>query len=407
MTPVLSSAEELRPRSRPCPLCGGVLDAPFLRRPNVPIHQNVLIESSEEARRTPRGDLALAHCGDCDFVTNVAFDPTLVIYGDHYENSQVFSPTFDAYVDDLVEGLVHYDLAGKRVIEVGCGNGYFLRKLVTRTGCLGVGFDPSYRGSEEEDGGRLRFVREYYGPAHRDEPADMVVCRHVIEHVPDPVALLGAVRGALEHSPAAVVVFETPAIEWILDSVAYQDFFYEHCSYFSERSLPTAFAMAGLVPVKLRRVFGGQYLWCEALIDDSASPLVASGALKPRLDAYGQAEARRISRTTSAVRSRADAGGVAVWGAGAKGVTFLNLADPEGHSVSCVIDVNPNKQGKFIPGTAHPIVALGAMRDGRAASAIVMNPNYLDESRAMVAREGIDLELVTDEHDAPFTNRLR
>jgi len=135
--------------------------------------------------------------------------------------------------------------------------------------------------------------------------------------------------------------------------------------------------------------------------------LVAGGALKPLLDAYSRAEARRISRTISAVRSRADAGGVAVWGAGAKGVTFLNLADPDGNNVSWVIDVNPNKQGKFIPGTAHPIVALGAMRDGRAASAIVMNPNYLDESRAMVASEGIDLELVTDDHDAPLTNGLR
>jgi len=235
----------------------------------------------------------------------------------------------------------------------------------------------------------------------------MVVCRHVIEHVPDPVDLLRHLRQALHDSPAAVVVFETPGIEWILDRVAYQDFFYEHCSYFSESSLATALRMAGFNPVELRRVFGGQYLWCEALIVDDVRPSPAGGTLKPRLDAYVQDESDRIAGTTSMVRSLAAAGGVAVWGAGAKGVTFLNLADPQADSVSCVIDVNPNKHGKFIPGTGHPIVSLGAMRDGRAASAIVMNPNYLDESRAMVAREGLDLDLVTDRHGSPSSKGTR
>lgn len=75
------------------------------------------------------------------------------------------------------------------------------------------------------------------------------------------------------------------------------------------------------------------------------------GALEERLVAYRAAEALSISRTTAAVRSLAASGGVAVLGAGAKGVTFLNLADPEAANVSCVIDVNPYKQGKFIPGT--------------------------------------------------------
>lgn len=65
-------------------LGGALLGSPFLERTGVPIHQNVLIGSKTEARRTPRGDLELAHCRSCDFVTNQAFDPTLLIYGDHY-----------------------------------------------------------------------------------------------------------------------------------------------------------------------------------------------------------------------------------------------------------------------------------------------------------------------------------
>jgi hypothetical protein len=70
---------------------------------------------------------------------------------------------------------------------------------------------------------------------------------------------------------------------------------------------------------------------------------------------------------------------VGVWGAGAKGVTFANLADPAATSIHCFIEVNPAKQGKFIPGTGHPIIAPEQIDAEGLNGVLVLNPNYVRE----------------------------
>jgi len=202
-----------------------------------------------------------------------AFDTRLLEYGDDYDNTQSHSPSFKAYLDMLVQHLVEQrGVGGARVVEVGCGNGDFLRRLVAADSTIqGWGFDPSHVGPETELDGRLRFRRELYGPGCEATHADVVVCRHVIEHVADPLALLATVRAALERSPQARVFFETPSLEWILHHRVSWDLFYEHCSLFTEQSLATAFTRAGFRTVEVSRSFGDQYLWLEARLETDPS----------------------------------------------------------------------------------------------------------------------------------------
>ena len=115
-------------------------------------------------------------------------------------------------------------------------------------------------------------MRSYYGSDSADVHADVVICRHVIEHIPDPGVLLGAIRGALAQSPSAFLFFETPTVEWILRNRTFWDFFYEHCSLFSVNSLTTAFQQAGFQVMRVAPEFGGQYLWLEAGVT-SGGPL--------------------------------------------------------------------------------------------------------------------------------------
>ena len=72
---------------------------------------------------------------------------------------------------------------------------------------------------------------------------------------------------------------------------------------------------------------------------------------------------------------------MAVLGAGAKGVTLLNLVDPSGARVDCVVDVNPKKQGRFLAGTGQAIVAPAALAERGVRHVLVLNPNYTDEIR--------------------------
>src|SRR5262245_47153945 len=218
-----------------CPICDANVTVSFLRRRNVPVHQNMLFPTAEAARRIARGDLHMRACPACGFVFNAAFDPALMAYGPAYENSQDCSPAFNTHLDEQVDHLVRArGVQTGRVVEIGCGKGVFLRKLLNHPAnrSEAVGFDPAYTGPQEVMGGRIRFVANFYGP-DTALPADAVVCRHVIEHVPEPLALLRTVRAGVGESGTTRVFFETPCAEWILRGQVMWDFFYEHCSLFT------------------------------------------------------------------------------------------------------------------------------------------------------------------------------
>ena len=377
-----------------CPLCNSSDISLFLKRTGVPVHQNLLMNSPEQARSISCGDLEMMVCACCGFVFNRTFDHSLLQYGQDYDNNQGCSSSFQQHLDGLVALLLdEKGVRNKQVVEVGCGQGTFLRRLVEEGDNRGVGFDPSYTGSEQVAGGRMRFESRYYDESCTDVPADVVVCRHVIEHVPDPVALLRSVRAAIGERVNAKVYFETPCVGWILSNAVVWDFFYEHCSLFTAESLSTAFQQAGFKVDEVRHVFGGQYLWLEA--SPIASDVELRGAETFDLAAtYTGHEQTLLQEWKQRIVDLAAAGRVALWGAGAKGVTFANLIDPECQLIDCLVDLNPNKQGKYVAGSGHAIVGplqLGA-RD--VTDVVLMNPNYRDENEKILKQAGISLNMI-------------
>jgi SAM-dependent methyltransferase len=368
-----------------CPVCGAAAGPPFLTREAVPVHQNLPLRTAAEARAVALGRLDMVACAGCGFVFNAAFDAALPRYGAGYDNTQSCSSAFDRHVTDRVRHLVEArGVRGARIVEVGCGKGDFLRRLVGWPGAdnCGIGFDPAYAGPADH-GPRLRFERRRYGPDCADTAADVVVCRHVIEHVAEPLALLAAVRAALSGRPSARVYFETPDVAWSLRNGVAWDFFYEHCSLFTAGALAQAFARAGFPRATVRTVFADQYLWLEAEPGDATATRADAAELVRLAHRYGAAEATRLARWRE--RLGALAGGtVAVWGAGAKGVTFAGLADPDASRIDCLIDINPAKQGLFVPGTGHPIVAPAALAGRGVRHVVLMNPAYRDEVAAML-----------------------
>jgi SAM-dependent methyltransferase len=363
----------------------------------VPVHQNLIMKTIEAARAIRRGSLEMVFCEACGFTFNRAFDATLLEYGDDYDNTQGHSPSFKSYTDGLVERLVGLGVRDARVVEVGCGKGHFIHKLVeSAPNTVGWGFDPSYVGPDEMLDGRLNFRREFYGPGCESLLADVVVCRHVVEHVEDPMALLGSVRAALARSPDARVFFETPSLDWILENVVVWDLFYEHCSLFTPGSLRTAFERAGFEVSEIATTFGGQYLWVEARVTSQPQAEELRPGKTPELARrFAREEARLVEQLKG---SLSGAPRTAIWGAGAKGVTFANLADPTCTLVDCIVDLNPHKQGHFMPGTGHAIVAPEALKERGVKRAILMNPNYRDENQRLLAELGLDIAL-----DDPFS----
>jgi SAM-dependent methyltransferase len=370
--------------SSSCSLCDSRDLFVFSERTGVPVHQNVPLDTAGAARAASRGDLRLACCRACGFVTNLAFRQDLLHYGAGYENDQTQSPAFEAYTDGLIASLIAAGCRNRFVLEVGSGQGQFLRRLCANGGNRGVGFDPAYTGKDSVDGDGVTFVRELYSGQRTHESPDLVLCRHVLEHVPDPMRFLKDIVRSLGRDRSARIAFEMRTVGWVLEQVMVHDFFYEHCSYFTAESVRFAFERAGFTNVVPTATFGGQYLWVTADYQPASPrpmPRLAPGGIVKSVERYVQQEQASGAALRAKIEKLRVSGPVAIWGAGAKGVTLLNLIDPGCQIVDCTVDVNPKKQGKFIPGTGHPIVSPAELPARDVRGVLVMNPNYADEVR--------------------------
>jgi SAM-dependent methyltransferase len=378
-----------------CPLCASSDLAEITERPKVPVHQNKLYDTRAGARAATRGHLKVVTCLTCGFVFNAAFDLSLMSYDANYENDQTHSPAFSAHVDKLAERLLNESgVRNSRIVEVGSGKGTFLQALVMADpGNLGWGFDPAYSGPGTTVDGRVEFVRSFYDRAYADLAPDVVVCRHVIEHVPEPARLLAEIRQA---STGARVFIETPDVEWILRNAVIWDFFYEHCSYFSRNSFVTAFHSAGFGDVKSTYLFGGQYLWVEAggTCNGEKTRSSDSGDIARHARRYAKREHQMLARWNDTIEELRQTGSIALWGAGAKGVTSASLFDPESKIIDSVVDLNPRKQGRYIAGSGHEIISPAQLVQRGVKSVVLMNPNYFDEVQQLLDAKAMNVKIV-------------
>lgn len=381
-----------------CPVCESIKLVNILQRDNMPVYQNLLINSYDRARDIVKGDLSVYQCEDCGFVFNQAFDSNKVVYGSDYENTQSYSPYFTQYLDELINELVlNKGVQNVNIVEVGCGKGHFLKKIAMIGNNSGYGFDPSYIGPDIELDGKVRFEKRLYNEECTEIQADVVICRHVIEHIQSPLIILKAIRAALAHSPHASVYFETPCVDWILNNKIMFDFFYEHCSYFNKSSLEKAFILSGFEVISIDHIFNGQYMWLEAKPLQSTEKLAARKYSNEDISSstlFAQYEMEWLDVIRKQLHGYSHKGNIAIWGAGAKGVTFLNMIDIDRKYISCVIDINPNKVGKFIPGTGHEIVGINELDISEISTIIVMNPNYFEEIKLLVEKKQLNITCI-------------
>lgn len=326
----------------------------------LPLFQNRTYANREEARGCPRGDMRLVEDLETGLIYNADFDPNGMVYDESYQNEQAMSPMFAGHLEQMAQ--MTGELLGREaLLEIGCGKGHFLDMLVER-GMDVSGVDPTFEGDHP------RVIKEYFS-SDLGMRGKGLILRHVLEHIQDPFAFLDMVRKANGNSGR--IYIEVPCFDWICAQRNWFDVFYEHVNYFRLSDFQRMF---GVVHVK-KHVFGDQYLCVVAEL---------SSLRKPEYDDADRARFPGDFTSNMPQASSGMAGGI-VWGGASKGVLFALLSERAGRPIEAVIDINPAKQGRFLPVTGvkvgDPKDVLPNLVDG--TTIYVMNPNYLSEIRQM------------------------
>ena len=315
----------------------------------------------EAARNAQTANVKLMLCHHCSFIFNANFDANIMNYDDQYQNEQSHSFYFQSFLDEIIELFLVKNFREKKIVEIGCGKGYFLKKL-QKNGFDVTGFDPAYEGDSPY------IIKDYFSDKHSDLNADLIVLRHTFEHIKNPLRFLHSIGSAVGYR--GMIYIEIPDFRWILKKRAFWDIFYEHCNYFTLKSLGSVFQKS-----EQGSLFSNQYMYLISDLSDlreQAKPNTTSHL-------YNLSTPQLKKQLNFYQGFVWDHPGMLVWGAGAKGSTFVNLMDPNREYISCVIDINPKKQNRYIAKTGHKIFSPKALYDFRERDILVMNENYYEE----------------------------
>lgn len=386
-----------------CPNCETGHMETFYEVKGIPVHSVLLMPSRDHAVEYPKRDLKLGFCPDCGFVSNVLFDPTVHEYSTSCEESQGFSPTFNAFAKNLAKRWVdQYDLAGRTILEIGCGKGEFLALMVENGMARGIGIDPAFIPERLDTvaSTKLEFIQDLYDERYTHLSADVVCCRHTLEHIAPTSEFMRMVRKTIGDRPDTILLFELPDVFRVLKEAAFWDIYYEHCSYFTTGSLARLFRRHGFDPLELDLEYDNQYIVIAGsptknnhsvpLLegeDDLEAVTAEVNRFAERFDKLKKDWLSRINEFHSAGKR------VIVWGGGSKAVSFLTTLGL-GEQIDFVVDINPHKHGKFVPGTGHAVLSPETLRENRPECVILMNPVYEKEVRGQLNGMGLNPEIL-------------
>ena len=284
---------------------------------------------------------------------------------DKYQNEQAYSQIFVQHLQTVVKEIVSRFGQNSSVVEVGCGKGYFFGLLSDQNFACIRGFDRAYQGDDS------RILNRYISASDMPLNADVLILRHVLEHVQRPVEFLKEL--AEINGKSCIFVIEVPSTDWIIASAALWDLTYEHVNYFTFESFRRLFSQC-----EVMGVFGSQYL----LAFCSSDSLRESRTLGYRKTSLLSEMMEKFSKNTLFDFARKNEGRYWIWGGATKGILIcyhlLNFYNKSVRLPEGIIDINPEKQGKYAAGTGVPIFSPDYFRtqvqDGDTI--FVVNPAY-------------------------------
>lgn len=339
---------------------------PILNIKKLPAQQNKVYRSRDDAINCPKGNVLLVQDPDTGLVYNAEFIPELIVYDESHQNEQGCSLFFKEHLS-AVSLIVKKHLKDGGAVEVGCGKGTFLEYLRS-LGCEVVGVDPAYEGEAE-------YIKKTAFSCELGLSGDLVILRHVLEHISDPYAFLDSVAEA--NGRSGLIYIEVPCLDWIAQNQAWFDVFYEHVNYFRLDNFNNLFGEI----IDSGHLFGAQYIYVVAELSSLRKLKNGAGAAFE----LGYDFMAGVDRVVQ-ILAENPAKQVVVWGGASKGVILAHhVRQKSDRFFSFAIDINPAKQDGFFPGTGLPVLSPkeGLSRMNDEDIILVMNSNYLSEIKSI------------------------
>jgi SAM-dependent methyltransferase len=349
--------------------------------------------------------LRVGTCTTCWLVQTHDFAQRDEFFSEDYAYFSSFSDSWlkhsAAYVAAMAD---RFQLGSESlVVEVASNDGYLLQYVEAR-GIQALGIEPTASTARAARAMGIEVIEEFFGTALAQRlvdvgrPADLTAANNVLAHVPD---INDFSRGfATLLKPNGVATFEFPHLLNLIEQAQFDTIYHEHYSYLSLTAIERVFAANGLSVFDVEEIptHGGSLRVyaqrtgkglrpVEARVPELLARERASGVETASFYAQLQGQAEKTARDLSRfLIERSDAGELVVgYGAAAKGNTLLNFAGIRSHLLPWVVDRNPAKQGKFLPGSRIPIVDEAKLREKRPAYVLILPWNLRDEVMSQLA----------------------
>jgi SAM-dependent methyltransferase len=385
-----------------CPVCYHSVAALFFDGGNQPLATLGWPASASEAKAMPRHPHHFVQCPKCSHVWNRSFSYAAIPYQKNPNRMFNKGGIWKGHLVSTRDLLLARLPKSPTVLDIGCGEGHFVRGLSESRGGEGrfVGFDPNVAA---ETGRGVEFHARYFEPLQDMAvfAPDAVTIRHMLEHLTDPVALLDQMAwGAAVLGKQVLLFAEVPCIDRVFETGRLADFFYEHPSHFTTQSFRTLMERVGEV-VELAHGYAGEVVF--ALVRLAVPPMMQERA--GTANAFAQQSS--ISRAT--IRAQMDelaASGktVAIWGGTGKAAAFIHQFAADAKRFPLVVDSDPDKVGTYVPGTGQEIKFRDVLKSIPVDVIIIPTQWRAKDIVAEMAREGIRANQILIEHEGELTD---
>lgn len=344
-------------------------------------------------------------CDQCWLVQTADFAKRDEFFSADYAYFSSFSDSWLKHAKDYVEKMVaRFSLnTSSHIVEVASNDGYLLQYAkALDIPCLGI--EPTASTAQVSRNLGIETIEEFFGVAlakdlvAKGRAADLTAANNVLAHVPDINDFVAGFATLLK--PSGVATFEFPHLMKLVAENQFDTIYHEHYSYLSLTAVNRIFAQNGLTVFDVEEVstHGGslRVFACRSDVSDHGIEGSVADMLQRETNAgvnslpyymalQGQADQVAADLLHFLIEAKRKGKSIGAYGAAAKGNTLLNFAGVRQNLLPWVVDRNPAKQTKFLPGSRIPIVSEDILRAEKPDYVLILPWNLSEEVTSQLA----------------------